>query len=105
MFYATLISLVPSIFSGYCYDIFGRKILIVVCFAVFVIGLMMLNWMDTISELIACRCLMQTCMFMVHSNPLVMDYVKSESRGFAATIQFLGNGIGEMINMLVLVQI
>ena len=41
----------------------------------------------------------------LHSHPLIIDYIKSESRGKATSIQALGNGIGEFIAMTVLLTI
>ncbi len=41
----------------------------------------------------------------MHSHPLVIDYIKSESRGKATALQALGNGVGEGFAMIVLITI
>jgi sugar phosphate permease len=44
-------------------------------------------------------------MQFLHAHPLVIDYIKSESRGKATAAQNIGNLIGEAFAMIVLIQI
>ena len=56
----------------------------------------------SIALLTLVRAFLQICGATLGSHPLIMDYVKQESRGKAAAVQNLGNLIGETFAMSVL---
>ena len=75
-----------SIGVGYSYDIFGRKILIALSFGLMVILIWTLPYMPTLGLLIVNRAGVQIAFQYLHSHPLIIDYIKSESRGKATSI-------------------
>ena len=105
LFYASLVSVVISIGVGYTFDIFGRRNLIALSYALLVIMIWTLPYVPSINLLIVNRACVQVAFQYLHSHPLVIDYIKSESRGKATALQALGNGVGEGFAMIVLITI
>lgn len=58
IFWATFVSLFTTIASGYCFDLFGRKIPIFASFITMVGLIWLLPYLGTILQLIACRSLL-----------------------------------------------
>jgi MFS family permease len=83
--------------AGYLYDLFGRKKTIFIAFVALSVAIFCLPYLSKVWELAVCRSTLQTAIVMLHSNPLLIDYVKKEARGKATAFQGLGNGIGETI--------
>ena len=102
IFYATIAALISTFFIGYIYDIVGRRIPIMLCFFTMIILIWLLPYASSIAMLTVFRSGMQTSAQFLHSNPLLIDYVKSESRGKATAFQGIGNGFGEFIAIAVL---
>ena len=65
----------------------------------------MLLLLRTIGWLIIHRIIASVAYQYLHSHPLIIDYIKSESRGRATSLQALGSGLGEFIAMTVLLTI
>ena len=105
LFYATLVACVVSIGVGYTFDLFGRKNLIAASYALLVFLIWTLPYVPSLGLLIVNRAGVQVAFQYLHSHPLVIDYIKSESRGKATAMQALGNGIGEFIALTVLMTI
>lgn len=105
LFYASLVSVIISIGVGYTFDLFGRRNLIAISYMLLVVMILSLPYMPTINLLIVNRAGVQVAFQYLHSHPLVIDYIKSESRGKATALQALGNGVGEGFGMLVLLTI
>jgi MFS family permease len=105
LFYGTIVSIIASIFVGYTFDLFGRKGPIAVAFALMIFLVWSLPYVSTIPLLILNRALIQVAFQYLHSHPLIIDYIKSESRGRATSMQALGNGLGEFIAMTVFLSI
>lgn len=105
MFWGLLISCFLSIFVGATFDICGRKPVLAVAYAVLVAVIWTMPYLPTINWLIVNRIFLTLAMQFLHAHPLVIDYIKSESRGKATAAQNIGNLIGEAFAMIVLIQI
>lgn len=89
------LSIHPSF--GYAYDLFGRKLIVVGSAALLVGTVYVFPVTSPSITLLKCvytfgfilRCLKE-------ANPLLIDYVKSESRGRAAGMRLLGTFFGEI---------
>lgn len=86
LFYATLVSVIISIGVGYTFDLFGRKKLITLSFTLVVALIWILPFMSSISMLIVNRAGVSIAYQYLHSHPLIIDYIKSESRGKATSM-------------------
>ena len=103
MFIATATSLIAVPIAGYLYDLIGRKVLLLGYFAVIALLLYQIpRTAPSIVYLVVTRSLLQLFLASVISNPLLIDYVKRESRGRAIALLTLGGMIGEAIGMAVL---
>jgi len=105
MFWGLLISCFFSFFVGALFDICGRKPVLTVAYAVLVSVILTMPYVPTINWLIVNRIGLTIAIQFLHAHPLVIDYVKSESRGKANAAQNVGNLIGEAFAMIVLIQI
>jgi len=105
MFWGLVISCFFSIFVGALFDICGRKPVLTVTYAVLVFVIWTMPYVPTINWLIVNRIGFSISMQLLHAHPLVIDYIKSESRGKANAAQGLGNLIGEAFAMVVLIHI
>lgn len=90
---------------GYSFDIFGRKNLIAASYMTLIGLIWLLPFTQSIAWLILNRIVASVAYQFLHSHPLIVDYIKSESRGKAASLQAMGSGIGEFIAMTVLLTI
>ena len=85
-------------FFGYLYDLFGRKWLILTAFLIATAQMSVLPlsaphfWL-----LCVFRTVMVCCSRLLHVHPLLIDYVKSESRGYAVSLASLGLVFGEFM--------
>jgi len=85
-------------FLGYAYDIIGRFwFMIPSCFLLaFQLGIVPFSsprfWL-----LCLFRAFMSILINVVHVSPLIIDYVKSESRGMAMALASLGLVLGELV--------
>lgn len=86
MLYGSLVALVTSIGVGYTFDMFGRKRLITLSYAALVILIWALPYMPSITWLIINRACISIAYQYLHSHPLIIDYIKSESRGKATSL-------------------
>ena len=89
--------------SGYLYDLIGRKILLLIYFTASA-GLLYLlpRTAPSIVYLVVDRALLQSVLVSAISHPLLIDYVKKESRGKAIALTTLGGMVGEALGMAVL---
>lgn len=103
MFVATLTALIGVMVAGYLYDLFSRKALITIYFF-FLAGLLFLlpRTAPNVPFLVCVRALIQLFGSICLSHPLIMDYVKKESRGKAIALASLGVMSGEVFGMAVL---
>ena len=83
---------------GYTFDMFGRRPVIMINFALMCIFIALIPWTaPSIVALGIMRACLMLSMAFFHSNPLLIDYVKKESRGKATALQGLGNVFGEAV--------
>lgn len=98
LFYAYLISTIVTPFLGYVYDLVGRFwFMIPACFALtFFLSIVPFSsphfWI-----LCSVRAVMSIIINVVHVSPLLVDYVKSESRGLAMALGAMGLVLGELV--------
>ena len=102
LFWGSLVPLLISVSAGYTFDLFGRKALITLSCVLIVSSIVSLPLMPTIEWLIVNRVAASVGYQYLNSHPLIIDYIKSESRGKATSLQSLGTGFGEFIAMTVL---
>ena len=101
IFWAYLLSTLVTPFMGYVYDILGRFWFIVPsCFFLsLMIAIVPLSsphfWL-----LCAFRSIMSMLINVIHVNPLIIDYVKTESRGLVMSFASLGIVFGELVMVL-----
>ena len=87
MFYATLTSLFSVLIAGYLYDLFGRKTLIMINFICVSGGTFLYpRTAPNIPLLMIIRACIQLFGAANLSHPLIVDYIKKESRGKAIAI-------------------
>ena len=79
--------------------------MLAVSYAILVGVIWTMPYLPTINWLIVNRIGATLAIQFLHAHPLVIDYVKSESRGKATAAQNIGNLIGEAFAMIVLIQI
>jgi MFS family permease len=97
--------MVAAVACGYTFDLFGRKLLIALSYALLIVMIWVLPYVPSIALLIVSKAGVRVALQYLHSHPLIIDYIKSESRGKATSLQALGNGVGELIAMSVFVSI
>ena len=97
--------MVAAVAVGYSFDLFGRKLLIALSYALMTGLIWALPYVPSMALLTVCRAGIQVAFQYLHSHPLIIDYIKSESRGKATSLQALGNGIGELIAMTIFISI
>jgi len=96
-------SMATTFFASYMFEILGRKMTIGLSFLAtslvfFVIPYSAPNY----NLLLACRCAIGVTMAAPVSHPLIADYVKRSSRGKAVALNGIGNVVGEVFAMGVL---
>ena len=98
LFWAYLVSTLVTPGMGYIYDILGRyKVLIASSFILsFVLGIIPYSspyfWL-----LCAERAIISTLINVMAVSPLIIDYIKSESRGMVMSFASLGFVFGELL--------
>lgn len=101
LIFNAMIGTIPiSLISGYCYDIFGRKLLIILsslllCFLCYItpftspnLTLLQFNYV-----------LVRATMVFVTCNPLLVDYVEKDSLGKASALSNMGSIVGDCFAM------
>jgi len=98
LFVGSFISTLATPFLGYAYDIVGRFWLLIPTFFLLAIQLAIIPLSAPhIWLLMIFRASMSLLGRVVLVKPLLIDYVKSESRGFAMTLHAYGFVFGELI--------
>ena len=98
LFWAYLSATILTPLLGYLYDIVGRfwSIIPAVLVLSFVLSVIHLS-APNLTLFIIYRSVMACLVKIIECNPLVVDYVKSESRGLAMAFVTLGIVIGELL--------
>ena len=95
--------MIAVVIAGYLYDLIGRKFLIMTYFTAIAVLLYLLpRTAPSVPYLVVIRSLLQLCYVSAVSHPLIIDYIKKESRGKAVALSTLGGLIGEVFGMAVL---
>jgi len=103
LFYALLFTLLLSIGVGYLFDMFGRRTIIMGSLYVMALVVLLMPYTAPSIVLLTClRIVLALGTQFTHSHPLVVDYIKAESRGKATALQSLGSVVGECFTFLVL---
>lgn len=107
LIFVALISTIPiTLVSGYCYDLFGRKTLIL--FNSLMLCLLC-YWMPytapNLQSLQIVYILIRAAMIFVSCNPLLVDYVDKGSLGKAAAMSNMGALVGDCFAMGFLITI
>lgn len=98
LFWAMLAATILTPFLGYLYDLFSRKWIIIPMFFVVAAIISVLPYSAPLFwRLAVFRGLLVISSRLIHVNPLVIDYVKSESRGLGIALASLGLVFGEII--------
>ena len=93
-----LVATILTPFLGYFYDLFGRKWIVVPMFFIVSIFIALMPYSAPLFWRLAIfRGLLVVSQRLIHVNPLVIDYVKSESRGLGIALASLGLVVGEML--------
>lgn len=96
-------SMITTVFSGYLYELAGRKITIFFSFITTAFILYALPYTaPSYSLLVLCRCGIGITMAPPLSNPLVSDYIMKKQRGKAVALSNIGIILGEVVSMGVL---
>ena len=98
-----LITMAFSIFFtvafGYMYEIWSRKKVLSISFVLLAVGMALpeSGFLEEDSRSYSVGRIV-TCVLAqaIMQNPLLMDYVKKQNRGWASAMQFLGKEIGEL---------
>ena len=97
LFWGYLVSTIVTPFIGYVYDILGRFWFIIPSCFVLALQLSIIPYSAPHFWLLCVfRSLMSCLINTIHVNPLIMDYVKSESRGLMMSFGTLGLVLGEL---------
>ena len=97
LFYPLLLSTMLAPLFGYCYDIFGRKLILIPAFFILAAQLSILPYAAPHFWLLCIfRGVIVCCSRVIYVNPLITDYVKSESRGLGTTISTFGFVFGDL---------
>ena len=91
-------------FIGYAYEFFGRKYVIITSlFTSITLSMLIPYTAPNYSLLVFVKSLTVVFGTIVDANPLIPDYIKSESRGKGVSISLLGSICGEVFAMTVLI--
>lgn len=107
LIFRSMLATIPiSLVSGYCYDLFGRKNLIifnsfVMCVLCYLTPLTApsLGWLQLTFIFVRATLIFVSC------NPLMADYVEKDSLGKASALQNFGTLVGDCFAMGVLMNI
>jgi len=98
LFAGSLSSTLLTPFMGYAYDIIGRKMIIIPAILALAVQLSLIPYSAPHFWLLMIfRSVMSILMRLVLVKPLVMDYIKSESRGVGVGLAGYGFIFGELI--------
>ena len=102
-FSSSVTALICTPFVGYLYELFGRKCVILTCLFS---GCLLLGIIPYTSPnftlLIIVRSALGALEGYAAINPLIPDYIKSESRGAAIAVRSSAFIIGEIFNIVIL---
>jgi MFS family permease len=94
---------VSSIFSGYSFEIFGRKITLFLSLLLTAFTITIMPYSSpSLLLLTLCRVGVTVFIAPLYSHPLVNDYVAKESRGKAFAFSAIGALIGDLIVFVVI---
>ena len=97
LFWGYLISTLVTPTIGYIYDILGRFWFIIPSCFILALQLSLIPYAAPHFWLLCVfRSVMSVLINTIHVNPLIMDYVKSESRGLMMSFATLGLVLGEL---------
>jgi MFS family permease len=100
IFWGLIVSLFLQIGFGYAYDIFGRRALILASTATNAAVLYFIPYTSpSLLQLQMCLILVRICLSVIHANPLIVDYIKKDSRGKAIAFTNMGIVVGEFFSM------
>jgi len=103
LFYAILSAILSSVVVGFTYDLYGRKVLILINFLTMAVLVAITPLTaPSIVWLTVVRVIIQVNYHYVANNPLGVDYVKAVSRGRLTAYQNTGLILGELFTFLVL---
>ena len=101
LFWGYLISTIVTPAIGYIYDILGRFWFIIPSCFVLCLQLAIIPYSAPHFWLLcAFRSVMSCLINAIHVNPLIIDYIKSESRGLMMSFATLGLVLGELLMVL-----
>lgn len=101
--YSIPFSMVTTFFVSYMFEIWGRKLTIVVSYLLSAIVYFILpHSAPNYTLLLVMRCLIAITMSAPISHPLIADYVKRSSRGKAIALAGVGIVLGEVFSMGIL---
>jgi MFS family permease len=104
-FYSILLSMPVQFGVGYAFDMFGRKRILVFClFSLCFMLALVPRMAPSLFWLRIVRILFGMSQTVIGGNPLVVDYVKKDSRGRASALANFGILLGECVCMMILVQ-
>ena len=101
IFYSLPGSVIATFFSGYLFDVLGRKVTLFGCFLIASLLLFAVPWTspDVYPWLLLVRILIGIFSSGTLSNPLVVDYIHVTALGKAASLVAVGYVLGEVISM------
>ena len=107
LIFNAMIGTIPiSLVSGYCYDMFGRKLLIIAsAFALCMLCYITPYTSPSLYLLQITYIFVRSTMVFVACNPLMADYVDKDSLGKASALQNMGALIGDCFAMAFLITI
>ena len=95
-------SVIISVFMGFFYEILRFRKVLVFAFVLIPIGVILL-WLDGEWFTIAARIIIAIACQTILQNPLLNDYVKSNSRGKGAAIEKFGYVLGAFLALVLFV--
>ena len=101
LIFNAMVATIPiSLVSGYCYDLIGRKLLIIINS---IMMCLICYWVPYTSPSLAwlqfAYVLVRGTMIFVSCNPLIVDYVDKDSLGKASALSNMGTLIGDCFAM------
>jgi MFS family permease len=99
-------------FMGQLYEVFGRRAVIAMNFAIMVFFIWltpyshtMLPGRSSLEILKFCRVIVTVCSTFLMTSPLTVDYIKSEDQGKGTSVNEIGTTIGAFTGMSLLVNV
>jgi len=106
LFWSIFISMLLAPLFGYSYDLLGRRFTLGMAFVLLSGGLFFVPYCSpSIAWLGVSRLIIMIGYTIVICHPLILDFVKKDSRGKATAFQVLGNVMGEIFAIAVLLNL